>query len=131
MGIVEDVEKGFDGAKSLIWDKLIEVAIQAIPTIPYIGPVLAFPLVKVFLNPILRAFADLIYKGMKSVGVDGTIFIKDKVHLDIFTKEDVRLKLIAHSYGINSKEFKDARIRSREALKNFGQFSIAQPSIIK
>lgn len=130
MGIPQDVEKGLDLFRTLVFDNVVDAAITtygaSIAAIPIVGPIIF-----AFLRSLLLGFADTLYNKLGGEVILGTVLFVDVIHRQMFEHSSIGLKKIAIEKGINSPEFKVAHEKEKQDLKKFGQFNIVQPGLTK
>lgn len=118
MGIPQDVGKGLDLFRTLIFDSAVdaELAALGVTEIPLLGGII---------SSLIKKFADSLYERLAGAVVFGTILFVDLQHRKIFDDASLTLKKVAIEKGINSPEFKDAHEKEKAALKKFIQFGAA------
>lgn len=126
MGIPQDVAKGLDLFRTLIYDNIVEGLLTE-----YTAGLIHIPILGTFINSLILHFADDLYNKLGGVVIFGTILFVDVTHRQAFDAAETDLKLIALTKGIDSKEYRDAHEKEKQALKKLGQFGVAQPGIIK
>lgn len=109
--------------KDLVWDNIVKAAILQLHVI--FPPIAIWPL-SVISTFYLTKFTDIIYFGIKLFIDVTTIKIKNVQLRDAYNVASVKLKLIALKKGIDSDEFKQQRIKDREALSMFARYNIAR-----
>lgn len=124
MGVPQDVQKGLDLFRTLVFDNVVDAAI-----IEYEGPLVATPIVGTVIKEIEEKFADILYNKLGGQVVLASVLFVDIAHRKAFETASIGLKQIAIEHGLNSPEYKDAHEREKQALKKFGQFNIVQPGL--
>ena len=105
--------------KDLIWDTLVKVALMKLfAAVPWLG----WGPVGVLVGWIAGMLADALYEALRLAVDLQMITFKNEAHRRAFDDAGVKLKLIAKDKGIESPEFKEARVRHREALAVFVKF---------
>lgn len=100
--------------KDLVWDNLIEAGLAKL----YLAlPFLNIWPINSFINYIVKTYSDALYELMDETVDVGEIILRNENVKEVYGTEAVKLKIIAKNKGIDSKEFKDARIKSREKLR--------------
>lgn len=109
--------------KSLVWDILVDAALkQLFAAVPLLG----WGPIGYVISWAVRYFGDQVY-----------VMIKDFVNLELiayrniqfgkaYAAASVNLKMIAGQKGIESQEFKDARIENKKAMANVVKFELAR-----
>lgn len=124
MGAPQDVAKGLDLFRTLVFDNAVEAAM-----VDYLGPVLAIPVLGYVVKTMILKFADALYNRLEGIVVLGSVLFVDAVHRKAFETASIGLKQIALEKGLNSPEYKEAHEREKQALKKFGQFNVVQPGL--
>lgn len=102
--------------KDLIWDNLVEAAmIKLFVAFPFLN----FWPVNAMIRYIVLELTDGLYIAIDQYIDTAMIPLKNEALKKEFGHEQVKLKIIAGGNGIDSKEFKDARIKSRDRLRDF------------
>lgn len=125
MGIPQDVGKGLDLFKSLVFSPLIDTFLGA-----YIAPVLAIPIIGPLVRDIIQYIGGLFYDWAAGVIRWETIIFMDTEHYKAYADASLSLKSIALAKGLNSPEYKAAHDKEKLALKKFGQFNVVQPGLV-
>lgn len=121
MGGIQDVQKGLDLFKTLVFDNTIEALL-----LEYLGPVLAIPLLGPILRALILKFTDKVYERLNGVVMMQTVLFVTKQNREAFDEAGIELKRIALTKGIDSSEFKVAHDKEKLALKKLIQFDIAR-----
>lgn len=116
----ESVNKTLSDAEKIFKDLLWDVGVTALKT--YLRGLVSFlnwPIVsRVFEAIVLKASEWLFDIIVTTIDVD-YIRITDPLHRATYDSAQLKLKLIAHSKGIDSDEFKKARDEARASLSTF------------
>lgn len=113
-----------DPFKDLVWDTLVEKAIQAHLTTS-IGP-LAAGIFGKFLTWLFTRFSDALYIKMSELANLQAIAFKNDAAQEAYDRASVKLQILFDQAGPDSKEFKDARIENKKKLKGLVQFDVAR-----
>lgn len=109
-----------DTLKDLVWDGLIQLALaevfKAVPILGW-GPIGAV------IRVVVGLVADQLFAGMKLAFDMNKIPFVNEAHQRAYETGSVKLKLIARDKGIDSPEFKEARLATRKELSTFVQFA--------
>jgi hypothetical protein len=124
MGVPQDIGKGLDLFRTLIFDN----AIDAVLTTELAG-IVGIPIIGGWIKSLILKFADAIYNKLKDQVVFGSILFVDVAHRKVFETASIGLKKVAIEKGLNSPEYREAHAKEKEALKKFGQFNIVQPGL--
>lgn len=124
MGTPQDVNKGLDLFRTLIFDNVVEAAI-----VEFEGSLISIPVAGEVIKEVEMKFADLLYEKLQGQVVLSTVLFVDVAHRKAFAEAEVGLKGIALEKGIDSPEFKEAHEKEKQALKKFGQFNVVQPGL--
>jgi hypothetical protein len=124
VGAPQDVKKGLDLFRTLIFDTTVEAVLAA-----YTGGLTKIPIIGFIIEDLVLDFADKLYDKLGGVVIFGTILFVDVQHRRAFDEASIGLKKIAIEKGINSPEFKEAHEIERQALKKLVQFGVARPGI--
>lgn len=110
LGKIEDL------FRDLIWDNLVEAGIAALfIEVPWLN---AWPIGGA-VKYLLRLFSDKVFDGVR-MSVDlSLIAFMNQEHKKAYDTEVVKLKIIAHSYGVDSPEFKKEKENAKEILAKF------------
>lgn len=102
--------------KDLIWDNVIEAAlIELFVAFPFLN----FWPVNMAIRYIVMEFADIIFAGVHEL-VDVTVIkLKNEQLQTEFDRSAVKLKIIARGAGIDSEEFKNARVENKDHLRKY------------
>lgn len=100
--------------KDLIWDNLIEAALSSLfAALPFLN----FWPINVAIRYIIMEFTTGLYIGLAQF-IDTTMIPIKNEQLKIdYQKAQVKLKIIAGGRGIESEEFKNARIEHKDYLR--------------
>jgi hypothetical protein len=106
----------WDAFKDLIWDNAIEAALaQLFAALPFLN----FWPVNLIIRYIIMKFGDFAYESITLV-IDTTVIpLKNKELQREFTVRAISLRSIAKSGGIQSEEFKDARVIHKADLSKY------------
>lgn len=109
-----------DTLKDLVWDVLIQAALAKVfSAVPWLG----WGPIGAVVTVVVGLVADQLFDGMKMVFDMNKIPFVNAAHLKAYETGSVKLKLIARDKGIDSPEFKEARLATREELSTFVQFA--------
>lgn len=109
-----------DMLKTMVWDQLIEQALAAVfKAVPWLGWGPVGAVIKV----VVGLVADALYEGMRTIYDMQAISFRNNAHRVAFEDSTLKLQLIARDKGIESPEFKEARIENRKRLSTFVQFA--------
>ncbi len=109
-------ETAIDTFKELVWDALIKAALQRLfDKFAF----LAWGPIGVVVEYFVLKYADELYAALKEYLVLELIAFKNtQLHAKYVTAA-INLRTMAHTYGVNSNEFKEARDADKKALANF------------
>jgi hypothetical protein len=108
--------------KSVVWDNLIQVALAAL--FAY-APFLALPVLKPVISYIITMFSDKLFSAAKlAIDLEAIVLINES-HKKAYANASVALKIIAHSKGIGSPEFLEARENAKKSFAKFIAFNVA------
>lgn len=112
-----------DVFKTLLWDSIVKASIARLfIVIPWLG----YGPLGIAVSIIITKFTDVMYHGLKlSIQLDRVVVLNDELRL-AYNNSAVLLHVIAKDKGIDSNEFKNARIEHQKALSNFVRFDIAR-----
>lgn len=109
--------------KDLAWDALVKAALKKFlmrSAFLSWGPVAAF------VTHYVLKFSEELYEGL-SLFVDvKAIAFRNGEFKDAFIKSSTKLMVIAKSAGIESIEFKEARVENRKSLSDLVRFDVAR-----
>lgn len=109
--------------KSLGWDVGINIGLQVAEG--YVA-FLRLPFIKQIFEGTVRTVGDFIFKYVR-LGIDVTaIKFVNAAHESAYTKSEITLKVLAHDKGINSNEFKNARLQATLVMSQFTRFGAIQ-----
>lgn len=105
-----------DVFKDLIWNNLIEAAlIELFVAFPFLN----FWPINVAIRYIVMEFSDAIYAGVREL-IDVTVIqLRNEQLQTEFDRSAVKLKIIARGAGIDSEEFKNARVENKDHLRKY------------
>ncbi len=105
--------------KILFWDTAVNAGLAALAT--------AAPWLMVgpwgwVIRQVILKYTDLLYAGMRMVANLEAIVLINEDHRKAYDRASAELQIIAHDKGIDSPEFKEARIENQKALLEFVRF---------
>lgn len=113
-----------DNFKELVWDMMINDAIKKMVAA---NPALSFGPVLIVLTVIVKYFAIYFYQVLKIyVKTELIVFTNAEMQKEFGVKA-VTLKTVAIDKGIDSPEFKEARVENRKALSNYARYDRIRP----
>lgn len=102
--------------KDLIWMNLVEAAlISLFAALPFLN----FWPINIAIRYIAMEMAEYLYTGLDQFIDVELIKLKNETLHQEFVKASTSLKIIGRGYGIESEEFKNARVDHKEHLKKF------------
>lgn len=114
LGKIEDL------FKDLVWDNLITAALTALfAYIPVLG---VWPL-KPIITYVVTTFASKLFDLVRLTVDLQVIVFANNAHKKAFDGAAVKLKIIAHSHGTSSDQFKKAKEDAKETLSAFVRFN--------
>lgn len=119
------LDKGLDVFKELVWDTLVEKAIQQ-QLISLIGASLAGGPLGAFLGWILVKFAGALYGHISKIANLHAIAFKNEEAQETYDRASVKLQIIYDQSGVDSEEYTNARIENKKRLKDLVQFDVAR-----
>lgn len=119
------LDKGLDIFKELVWDTLVEKAVTAQLT-SLIGASLAGGPLGAFLGWILMKFANSLYGYISTMANLKAIAFKNEEAQEAYDRASVKLQIIYDQAGLDSEEYKNARVENKKRLKDLVQFDVAR-----
>lgn len=109
--------------KDLVWNALVKAALSklfaAVPLLGW-GPI------GFVITWIATRYADELYDGIKLFINIELIAFRNKEFEKMYANASVKLKIIAKDHGIESEEFKNARVQNRKSLEDFARYNGAR-----
>lgn len=106
--------------KDLVWNVLIEQALKRVfEAVPWLG----WGPIGAVIRVVVGLVADELFDGMRTVFNMQKILFVNLQHQHAFEDASLKLQLIARDKGIESIEYKEARIENRKRLSAFTQFA--------
>ena len=113
----------FDIFKELVWDNLVKATLAEI----FVAvPLLGWGPIGYVITALVTKYSDKLYNGINKVVDLKVIALKDEELKKEYDSANIKLKIIANSYGINSSEFEVARVANKKYLSQFVRFDRAR-----
>jgi hypothetical protein len=112
-------DKVMDVFQSLVWDELVKLAITQIVGL---APFLAWGPISFIVGKVVTYIAGVLYEALKETINFQVIILKHEAHHKAFVTAQLALRSIAETKGIDSDEFKNARIVHAAALRKFVRY---------
>lgn len=119
------LDQPLDIFKELVWDTLVEKAIQA-QLVSLLGASLAVSPLGAFFGWVLTKFANSLYGYIKKLANLEAIAFKNAEAQEVYDRSSVMLKIIYDQSGVESQEYKNARIENKKRIKDLVQFDVAR-----
>lgn len=105
--------------KDLVWGALVRAALGALfKAAPFLG----WGPIGIIVTFLVTQFAEKLYEVVREYVQIEVIILRNEAHRKEYDAASTRLKIIAHSSGIDSPEFQKARDENKKALSKFVQF---------